>query len=441
MAALPLLIAGGRVIDPASGIDGPRDVLIRGDRIAAVERGLLKKLGRGVRVRRLDASGRWVIPGIIDMHVHLREPGGEDSETLESGTRAAACGGATTVLAMANTRPAMDSPALLKRARRRADKTAWVNVLFAAAVTKGLLGERLTAMERLAKAGAAAFSDDGRPVMDAGLMREAMSRARTIGLPILDHAEDLGLTGDGVIREGPASLHARVPGIPEESEVLMAMRDIALARLTASHLHICHVSCAGTVDLVREAKKRGIRVTAEAAPHHFTLSDEDIPDGPRRAADFKMKPPLGSPEDREAIREGLADGTIDAIATDHAPHTPNSKARGLVRAPFGVIGLESLVPLSMALLNRRGLTPKRLVDCLSAAPARILDLRSKGRLSPGADADVTLIDPDAKYRLFADFASRSSNCPFTGRRVRGAASATVVGGRVVFDASMGDPAP
>lgn len=427
MSPRRLLIRRGRVVDPASGIDGRRDVLISGGKVRSVDRSIPPRKSDEV----LDASGLWVIPGIIDMHVHLREPGGEASETIETGTRAAAEGGVTTVLAMPNTRPAIDSPGQVRRVRSLARAKGKVNVLVAAAVTRGQRGERLTDMERLAAAGAGAFTDDGRPVMSAELMRRALCGARALGLPVLDHSEDDDLSAGGVLHEGPAARRAKVRGIPAASESLMALRNAALCDITRGPLHLCHVSCAPTVELVRRVKAAGLPVTAEAAPHHFTLCDANIPRG-RRAVDFKMKPPLRSRADLRAVREGLADGTLDAIATDHAPHSPALKSRGLGRAPFGVIGLETVVPLSLSLVGAGLLSRKALVDRLSAAPARILGLRSKGSLRRGADADVTIIDPEARWTAGPRYASKSRNSPFTGRRLKGRAHAALVGGRVVF---------
>ena len=425
-----LLIRGGLVIDPARGLEAVRDVLIAGGRVAEVRAGPSRRSASaapGTRV--IDAAGRWVLPGLIDMHVHLREPGREGDETIATGTRAAAAGGVTTVLAMPNTEPVIDTPALVRFVLRRAREAGAANVLPAAAVTKGQKGLRLADLRALAEAGAVAASDDGRPVMNALLMRRALELAKAAGLPILDHCEDLNLSAGGVMNEGRAARLKGLPGIPGAAESVMAMRDIALARLTGGLLHLCHVSCAETVDAVRRAKRAGVRVTAEAAPHHFTLTDDDVPG---LDADFKMNPPLRSKADREAVLEGLADGTIDAIATDHAPHAPKKKALGLAAAPFGVIGLETVLPLTLALVRKNVLSRRRAVELLTAGPARILALARKGGLQPGMDADVTVVDPDAAW-VARSFRSKSSNSPFAGMRLRGRAHTVIVGGRIVVD--------
>lgn len=414
------------MVDPSSNLDAVRDVLVQNGRIREVARNI--RPGRGVRWDMLDARGLWVLPGLVDLHVHLREPGRTEDETVRSGARAAARGGVTTVLTMPNTVPVTDSPAVIARVLRAAEG-APVNVLVAAAVTQGQKGRALTDFEACAAAGAAAFSDDGLPVMDGGLMRKALLRARRLGLPVLDHAEDLGATGAGVLGEA-AARRLKVAGIPPESEVLMAARDISLSALTGAPLHLCHVSCAGTVALLREAKASGLPVTAEAAPHHFTLTEAQVPAG-AAAADWKMKPPLRGRRDLEAVRDALAEGVIDCVATDHAPHSPDKKARGVCGAPFGVIGLETSLSLSLALWRQGRLTPRELARRLSTTPARILGLRKKGALTKGADADLVVVDPARAWTPRA-WASKSANSPFTGRRLLGRPVATVSGGRVVW---------
>lgn len=424
-----LLIRGGRVIDPARKLDGVRDVLLEDDKIARVEAGLAKR--RDLKsVRSIDAAGLWVAPGLIDLHVHLREPGGETDETIASGTAAAARGGVTTVVAMPNTEPAVDTPELVRKAAARAREQGKVNVLIAAAATLGRKGERLTEIPGLVKAGAVAVTDDGNPVATAELMRRGLEYARDCGIPVIDHCEDKSLSGSGVMNEGRTSAVKGLRGIPCAAESVIAWRDIQIAELTGGRLHLAHVSAAETARALREAKRRGLAVTAESAPHHWTLCDEDIPGFD---PNFKMNPPLRSARDRDAIREALADGTIDAIATDHAPHGQAKKAAGFDAAPFGVIGLETSLALGLTVLvGKKILGPSRLIELMSAAPARILGLRGKGTLRPGADGDIILIDPKARWKVGVSFVSLSRNSPFVGRELAGRVKATFVGGRMVY---------
>lgn len=423
-----LLIRGGLVIDPSQNLEAARDVLIENGRIARVEAGLARRSSL-IGVPELDASGKWVVPGLIDMHVHLREPGRESDETISSGTRAAARGGITTVLAMPNTEPPIDNASMAALVKSKAAAEGAVNVLVAGAASVGLKGERLTEIARMARAGISAVTDDGRPVMNSELMRRALEYARDCGLPFIDHCEDENLSAGAVLHEGFAATLKGLRGIPWASETVMVLRDIALSELTGAHVHIAHISCARSVAAVREAKKRGLRVTAEVTPHHFTLRDLDVKG---YDADFKMNPPLRSEEDRKALLEGLADGTIDAIATDHAPHGPGKKALGLALAPFGVIGLETSLALGLTqLVGKKVLKPKQLIERMSASPARILGLKTKGSLKPGMDADVTVIDPSATWTAGPPFESKSRNSPFLGMRLKGRAQATIVAGRIV----------
>jgi dihydroorotase len=425
------LIVGGLVIDPASRLEAVRDVLIEDGEIRAVAAGLSKKSGLA-DAPRVDARGLWVIPGLVDMHAHLREPGREDDETIATGTAAAARGGVTTLLAMANTEPAADSPSQLRFLRAKAAADAKVNVLFAGAVTVGLKGERLTEFARLRAAGAAALSDDGRPVMNAGLFRRALEYARDLGLLVIDHCEDLTLSAGACVHEGPAALRKGLAGAPWAAETVQVVRDIALVELTGARLHLAHLSSAASVAAVREAKRRGLPVSAEACPHHFALTDAMIPG---YDADWKMNPPLRGSADRAALVAGLADGTIDAIASDHAPHGCSAKAKGMDGAPFGVIGLEtSLAAALTALYHTKALTRRQLVERMSSAPAALLGLAGKGTLAPGADADVAVVDPGAVWTPQAPFASKSRNTPFIGRRLKGRAAHTFVGGRAVAHA-------
>jgi len=421
-----LLIRNGRVVDPASGTDGGLDVLIVDDRIADVRAGI-----RAEAARTIDASGLVVAPGFIDMHVHLREPGFEEKETIRTGSRAAARGGFTTVCCMPNTNPVNDSLFVLESIRAEARKSAVINVLPIAAVTRGLKGTELTDMAALFRAGAIAFSDDGRPIGDALIMRRALEASRSLGTLVIDHCEDKGLSADGNMHEGRYSRLCGLKGIPAAAEEVMVVRDIRLAEMTGARVHIAHLSVKGAVRAVEEAKKRGVQVTAEATPHHVLLTDALLE---RQDTNFKMNPPLRSAEDVEALVEAVKNGVIDAIATDHAPHTVQDKEAAFAKAPFGVVGLETAVSL---LLDRfvRGniISLRRFIELLSTNPARLLGLTNKGRLTVGADADITLLDLGAETVVDRDkFESKSRNSPFHGWKLKGAAVMTVVGGKVVF---------
>lgn len=423
-----LIVAGGLLIDPAARVEGPRDLLLEDGRVAAVAVGLSRKPAfKGVPV--IDAKGKWVLPGLVDMHVHLREPGREGDETIATGTKAAARGGVTTVLAMANTEPVTDTPSQVSFLRSKARTDAAITVLFAGAVTLGQKGERLTEFAKLRAAGAAALSDDGRPVMNAGLLRRALEAADDLGMLVIDHCEDLTLSNGACVHEGPSALRKGLKGTPWAAETVQVMRDIALCELTGARLHLAHLSAASSVAAVRTAKKRGIRVSAEAAPHHIALADRDIPG---YDADWKMNPPLRELRDREALLEGLADGTIDAIATDHAPHGCVAKSLGMDLAPHGVIGLElSLAVALTELFHKKILTRRKLVERMSSGPAALLGLKGKGTLAPGADADLVVVDPDAAWTPEPPYLSKSRNTPFTGRRLKGRAVTTLSAGRVV----------
>ncbi len=423
---MTILVRGGRVVDPASGTDGVRDVLLDGPRIARVAAGLAAAADRTI-----DAAGLVVVPGLIDMHVHLREPGFEAKETIATGARAAVRGGFATVCAMPNTDPVTDGPETIFRILAEARRAGLANVLPVAAVTRGSRGEVLVDMAACIAAGAVAFSDDGRPVSAGPVMRKAMIEAAAAGGLVIDHCEDRALAANGVMHEGRASARLGLAGIPAAAEEVVVARDIALAAELGLPVHIAHLSTAGGVGLVGEARRRGVRVSAEATPHHLFLTDEDI-----RAddADFKMNPPLRSTADAAALVEGLRSGTVDVIATDHAPHTPAEKARGFREAPFGVVGLETAVPLVLDRLVATGLIPlRRFVELLSANPARLLGLSGKGRIEPGADADLTILDPAASVTIDRNgFESKGRNTPFDGWTLKGAPVMTIVGGRVVF---------
>lgn len=421
-----ILVRGGRVVDPATGTDGVRDVLLEGPRIARVGPGAAAAADRV-----LDAAGLVVVPGLIDMHVHLRQPGYEAKETIATGARAAVRGGFATVCAMPNTDPVTDAPEAIAWVLAEARRIGLANVIPIAAVTRGSRGEELVDMAACVAAGAVAFSDDGRPVSTGAVMRRALTEAAAAGSLVVDHCEDRDLAAGGVMHEGRASARLGLPGIPSASEEVVVARDLALAEELGVPVHIAHLSTAGGVGLVAEAKRRGARVSAEATPHHLFLTDEDV-----RAedADFKMNPPLRSAADAAALVEGLRSGAVDVIATDHAPHTPSEKARGFREAPFGVVGLETAVPLVLDRLVAPGLiTLGRFVELLATNPARLLGLAAKGRIEAGADADLTLLDPARAVRVDrASFESKGRNTPFEGWTLRGAPVMTIVGGRVVY---------
>jgi dihydroorotase len=421
-----LLIRGGRVIDPSRKTDGLADVLVRDGKIDAVGRNI--PVDRNLQV--LDATGKVVAPGLIDLHVHLREPGFEQAETIASGAAAAAAGGFTAVCAMPNTDPITDTHASVGFVVRQAIRAAQARVYPIGAVSIGQKGEQLTEFGELVQAGAVAVSDDGKPVASSHLMRTALEYARTFGIPVADHCEDPTLSSGGAMHEGLVSTRLGLKGVPAAAEEIMVARDILLAELTGGHVHLCHMSTRGSVELIRRAKEKGLRVTAEACPHHFTLTHEAC-EGYNTNA--KMNPPLREPEDREAIRQALRDGTIDVICTDHAPHHYDAKEREFDDAPNGIIGLETALGLAVSELVESGLLSlPELVNRMSVMPARIFGLQG-GSLAPGSPADVVVFDPSAEWTVRPEeFYSRSRNTPFAGRRLRGRAAATIVRGQVVF---------
>ncbi|MEW5866764.1 MAG: dihydroorotase [Bacillota bacterium] len=425
-----LLVKGGHVVDPRNRLDKVADILVEDGRILAVDAGIAAECATV-----LDVSGKVVVPGLIDMHVHLREPGREDEETIETGTRAAARGGFVAVACMPNTDPPLDTGAAVRFVLSRARETASTKVLPVGAITKGLAGVELAEIGELCQAGAVAVSDDGHSVGDSAVMRHAMDYASMFGIPVISHAEDTRLSAGGVMNEGLWSTRLGLPGIPAASEEIMVARDICLAELTGARLHIAHVSAAGSVDLVRRAKEKGISVTCEAAPHHFALTDEAVAG---YDTNTKVSPPLRTGRDVEAVREGLADGTIDAIASDHAPHTAEEKEVEYELAAFGIIGLETSLALSITELVRPGiLTMGQLVERMSYAPARILRLDWPG-IAPGAVANITVLDPDHEFVVDPDeFASKSRNTPYAGRHLWGRVLATIVGGKIVYQTAGG----
>ncbi len=425
-------IVGARVIDPANGIDGERTVLVRDGRIAGVESpGALPSFDgvRGERIERIDARGLWLLPGFVDLHAHLREPGEEHKETIATGAKAAVAGGYTTIVAIANTRPPIDNAALVRFVKKKGEEADLARVLPAATITLGQKGEGLTELVDLAEAGAVCFTDDGRPVANAGVMRRALEYSRLVGRPIVAHEEDLGLAG-GSMHEGEVSVRLGLRGVPGAAEEVMIRRDLVLAELTGAHLHVMHVSTAGSVRAIREAKSRGVKVTAEATPHHLTLTDEAVKGYDTNA---KMMPPLRPEADRRAIVEALQDGTLDAIATDHAPHATVDKELEFDKAASGIVGLETAFALTLRAVQRGELKLTRAIELLTSGPARAFQLDA-GTLTVGAPADLTLIDPEARWKFDAKkSSSKSHNSPFDGWEFSGRVVRTFVGGRVRFE--------
>ena len=422
---MKLIITGGRLFDPATGRDEVADLLVEDGRIAGTGRGLPRA---GARV--LDAEGLLVVPGLVDIHVHLREPGQEYKETIATGAAAAVAGGVTSVACMANTVPPNDDPAITEFIRKQAAAAGLARVYPVAAVTRRLEGQEIAEYGYQREAGAVALSDDGRPVMDSEVQRRAMEYARAFDLVVISHCEDLALSRGGAMNEGPVATELGLAGVPAAAEEVMVRRDIALAELTGARLHIAHLSTAGGIAAVREAKRRGVRVTAETAPHYFTLTDEAVRGYNVNA---KMNPPLRSAADREAVIEGLADGTIDVIASDHAPHHEDDKRVEFARAANGILGLETELALTLALVRAGRLTLRQALAALTVRPAELLGLPA-GRLAEGAPADLALVDLDAEWVVDpAALRSRSRNTPFGGWRLTGRVEATLVEGRVVYE--------
>lgn len=420
-----ILIKNGRIIDPSSNLDGIRDVLIEDGKIKAVSS---KQKAVGSKIQIIDAKGLLVLPGLIDMHAHLRDPGRPDKETIASGARAAALGGFTTVCCMANTEPPVDNPAVVEYIVAKAKAEAVVNILPVAAITKGLKGEELAEMGRCFAEGAIAFSDDGRPVMRADVMRRVLEYARQFGVPVISHCEDTGLSAGGAMNESAVSNEIGLPGIPALSEEIMVARDIMLAR-EYGKIHIAHVSSANSVKLIRQAKREKIPVTCETCPHYFSLTEEAIRHYDTNA---KVNPPLKSPADVREVVRGLKDGTIDAIATDHAPHTLEDKNVEFNLASCGMVGLETALALVLKMVEAKALTLKQAVGKMTSAPARILNLANTGSLRVGANADVVIVDPKAEWTVDpSKFATKSRNTPFKGWKLKGKVCYTIVGGRVV----------
>ncbi len=425
---MTLLIKNGRVLNPSNGQDCVTDLLIRDGSIAEISPQISESADREI-----NAAGCFVMPGFIDLHVHLRDPGFEYKETVATGAAAAARGGFTTIVAMPNTKPAADNPDVIRYVHNKAQSTSKVNVLQAGAVTQKMAGEQLSDIEGMVQAGSPAISEDGKSVMNASLMQQAMRIANQLDIPVLSHCEEKTLLHGGVVNDDENAAKNGLPGISNLVENMIAVRDVMLAKDTGAKLHLCHCSTKESVEIVKLARERGVRISAEACPHHFTLSSDDMVPGD---TNFKMNPPLRTREDVQALREGLRDGIIDVIATDHAPHSQSDKNDSMLRAPFGIIGLETAAALAYTELVLGGyLTPMQMAERMSFRPAQVLGL-DKGSIEPGKPADIVIFDPEKTYEIHAaDFASKSRNTPFHGRRVTGAVRATIAGGEVIYQSA------
>jgi dihydroorotase len=429
MSSRDLLLRGGRVVDPSQNRDEVSDVLIRDGKIESVGRDIGSPDGADV----IDCAGLIVAPGFIDVHVHLREPGREDVETISSGAHAAVAGGFTGVCAMPNTKPVTDNQATVGFVKRQGEAAGYARVYPYGAISVAQKGETLAEMGEMVAAGAVAFSDDGRPVESAHLMRTALEYARTFNVPVAEHCEDMSLAHGGSMNEGLMSAQLGLKGIPAEAEEIYVIRDILLARRTGGHIHLCHLSTRGSVELVRWGKERGVNVTAEVCSHHISLTDDAVAGYNTNA---KMNPPLRSADDVAALQEGLADGTIDLLVTDHAPHHYDEKEREFADAPNGIVGLETALGVNCTyLLHRQVISLGRLVEAMSCLPAKVFHLPG-GTLARGSVGDVTIFDPNFEWTVDASrFRSKGRNTPYGGHQLRGAARQTIVGGRLVFDAT------
>jgi dihydroorotase len=439
--AIFLLIRGGHIIDPSQGIDQIGDLLIAEGKIVQIGGNVIPS-----EAKNLDASGLVVCPGFIDLHCHLREPGFEDKETIATGTKAAAIGGFATICCMANTEPPLDTPATVNWVKQKASRDSLVAVLPIGCITKGRKGEELTNMGSLAEAGVLAFSDDGNPVASSQLMRRAMEYSRDLGLPIIDHCEDKALSDNGIINEGRVSAKLGLKGIPAAAEEAMVGRDLILAKQTKARLHIAHASTKGSVELIRRAKEEGISVTAEVTPHHLTLTEEKIM-GKASNEPFdtnaKVNPPLRTKEDVQALIKGLKDGVIDAIATDHAPHTLSDKNCGLELAAFGISGFETALGCLMGLVHQGEISLAVLLSKLTCEPAKVIGRNGElDTLKAGTPANITILDPDREWIVNSrNFASKGKNTPYDGYKFKGKVMATIAKGRIVYiDDSLSCPA-
>ena len=425
---MKLVIANGHVVDPSQGIDGVHDILIESGRIASISpKGQKEKLNAPAKLKTIDATGKFVIPGLVDMHVHLREPGFEHKETISTGTHAAVRGGFTSVCCMPNTSPVNDNAGITEYILKKAVQEGMCNVFPIGAVTKGQMGEELAEFGMMLEEGCVAFSDDGRPVVNSRIMRRALEYSRAFGVCIISHSEDPALSLDGVMNEGLVSQSLGLVGIPRQAEETMVYRDVALAELTGGRVHIAHVSTEGSVRIIREAKSRGINVTAETCPHYFSVTEAACEGFNGNA---KVNPPLRTESDIAAIKAGLSDGTLDVIATDHAPHHRNEKQREFDQAPPGISGLETALGLTLALVREGVMDMTDLVDKMALRPSMILGL-DRGSLVQGAVADITIVDADADHDVnIEEFVSKGKNTPFAGWKLKGRAVATIVGGKV-----------
>lgn len=424
---MKILIKNGHVIDPDTKLDQVADVLLEDDKIQEVKENIKDKADRVI-----DARGCYVMPGLIDMHVHLRDPGLTHKEDVFTGSKAAARGGVTTLVAMPNTKPVIDNPERLSYVKNKAMQCNLVNVLQAGAITQGMKGEELSDIEGMVQAGAPAISEDGKSVMNAQIYKEAMQIAARMNIPVLAHCEDIHMVNGGCMNEDTNSEKFGLPGIGNAVEDTIVARDILIAKDTGCHLHLCHCSTKDSEVMLRLAKEEGISVTGEVCPHHFTLTSDDIVEGD---TNYKMNPPLRTKEDRQALLEGLKNDVFDVISTDHAPHTMVEKGVSMKSAPFGIVGLETSVSLTITELVDKGwITPMQMAEKMSYNPAQILHLTNKGSLKPGKDADVVVIDPKESYVIdVKDFVSKGKNTPFQGKKVNGKVKVTICGGRVVYE--------
>lgn len=423
---MSLLIKNGHIINPATNTEGIFDLLVEGNQVTKIEENIAEEAAEQV----LDASGCFVFPGFIDLHVHFRDPGLTHKEDIETGSKAAARGGVTTVVTMPNTKPVADNAEVIRYVHDKAKEVGLTHVLQVGAITKGMQGKELADIEEMIAAGIPAISEDGKSVMDSNLYREAMKIVAKAGIPVLAHCEDINLVDGGVINQGEKSKAMGVKGISNAVENIIAARDIMLAEETGAKLHLCHCSTKETVELVRDGKAKGIAVSGEVCPHHFTLTDEDIVEGD---SNYKMNPPLRSREDVDKLKEGLKEGVMEAISTDHAPHTKEEKVSDFSKAPFGIVGLETSAALTYTELVLGGyLTPMGMAEKMSYNPAKILGI-DKGDISPNHVADITIFDPRETYEIHgADFVGKSANMPFEGRKVTGRVVATILDGRIVY---------